>query len=138
MGHLVVLAGERPYRVDVIEPHCGEEFDLVAEVTSHQVDVPKAWNRHRLDAWDHLAPDHGFVRASVFRSRPTPPDPTDHRFSIVAGALDASPDAGELNWVPLVPLMNGSPEPAALTDLAIDESAGDSSDLRVAAGSASR
>lgn len=52
--------------------------------------------------------------------------------------LAAAIRAGELDWVPLVPLMKGSHDPDAFTDLTIDDPAGDSSDALTAAGSASR
>jgi hypothetical protein len=45
--------------------------------------------------------------------------------------------AGELDWVPLVPLTKGSPYPDALGALAVDDPADDGAGL-VAAGSASR
>ncbi len=51
----------------------------------------------------------------------------------LAGAIRA----GELDWVPLVPLMKGSPDPEAFTDLSVNDTADDEGDL-VAAGAASR
>jgi len=51
----------------------------------------------------------------------------------LAGAIRA----GELDWVPLVPLMKGSPDPEALGDLSVNDTADNEGDL-VAAGAASR
>jgi hypothetical protein len=51
----------------------------------------------------------------------------------LAGAIRA----GELDWVPLVPLMKGSPDPEAFTDLSVNDTADDGGDL-VGAGAASR
>jgi hypothetical protein len=45
---------------------------------------------------------------------------------------------GELDWVPLVPLMKGSPDPDSLGDLAADDPVDDGGAVLVAARSASR
>src|SRR3954453_3782445 len=78
VGDLVVVAHERPDRIEVVEPHDGGELDDPFDLAAHEVDRAKPGDPLRLDPGDDLAPHDGLVLRSVLGGGPPTPDATDH------------------------------------------------------------
>ena len=76
--HLVVLAHERPHRVQAVEPHQGHELHVLVPLTPDQVDGAEPRNAPRLDAGDHLTPDDALMGVSVIPGGPASPQAADH------------------------------------------------------------
>jgi len=61
MGDFVILAYKRFNRFNAVEPHQGQEFDLIPIRSPHQVDMLEADYAPRLDARDYLAADDSLI-----------------------------------------------------------------------------
>ena len=61
MGDFVILPYKRFNRFNAVEPHQGQEFDLIPLRSPHQVDMLEADYAPRLDARDYLAADDSLI-----------------------------------------------------------------------------